>query len=158
VNIYLYKNDEQFGPHSLEQVQVFIDTGSFSPIDSAWFECCEEWTTISYVPGVAFSEEKLRQHLVPPFETYTLGKPYAFVSYAHAELVFREIRKLHEAGYRIWYDEGIEPGNDWSEHIAKAVIDCSLCLMPTSPRRPVTDRDSLSALGPAGAYRDSGAV
>jgi hypothetical protein len=136
VNIYLYKNNEQFGPYSLEQVQAFIDTGSFSPIDSVWFEGCEEWTTISHVPGVAFSEEKLRQHLVPPFEAYTGGKPYAFVSYAHAdgELVFREIRKLNEAGYRIWYDEGIEPGNDWPEHIAKAVIDCSLFLMFTSPR------------------------
>jgi len=141
VEIYLYRNDEQFGPYSLDQIQAFVDTGSFSPIDSAWFEGSADWTTISQIPGVVISEEKLRQHLVPPFEAYTGDKPYVFVSYAHADgqLVFREIKKLHEAGYRIWYDEGIEPGNDWPEHIAKAVVDCSLFLMFTSPRSAASE-------------------
>jgi hypothetical protein len=141
VEIYLYRNDEQFGPYTVKQIQAFIDTGSFSPIDSAWFEGCGDWTTISQVPGIVISEEKLRQHLVPPFEAYVGDKPYVFVSYAHAdgELVFREIKKLHEAGYRIWYDEGIEPGNDWPEHIAKAVVDCSLFLMFTSPRSAASE-------------------
>ena len=136
MKVYLSKNDEQFGPYSLEQIQAFIDTGSFSPIDSAWFEGCEDWTTISYVPGVVIPEEKLRQHLVPPFEAYAGDNPYVFVSYAHSdgELVFREIKKLHQAGYRIWYDEGIEPGDDWPDHIANSVINCSLFLIFTSPR------------------------
>ncbi len=141
MSIYLYKNDEQFGPYSLEQVQAFIDTKSFRPTDSAWFEGCEDWTTISQVPGITFSAESLRQHLVPPFEAYTGEAPYVFISYAHAdgEVVFREIRKLHEAGYRIWYDEGIEPGDDWPQHIAQAVVNCSLFLIFTSPRSAASE-------------------
>ena len=141
MQVYLYRNDEQFGPYSVDQIQAFVDTRSFSPADSAWFEGCDEWTTISHVPGIVISEEKLRHHLVPPFESYAGDKPYVFVSYAHTdgELVFREINILHEAGYRIWYDEGIEPGNDWPEHIANAVIDCSLFLMFTSPRSAASE-------------------
>ena len=86
------------------------------------------------VPGIQFTTENLRQHLVPPSNP-TREDPYA-VSYAHAdgEIVFREILKLHEAGYRIWFDEGIEPGNDWPQHIAQAVVNCSLFLIFTSPR------------------------
>jgi len=141
VNVYVYKNDEKSGPFSLEELQASLDEGAFSPIDSAWFEGCEEWTTVSHVPGILISEEKRRQHLVPPFEAYSGDKPFVFVSYSHAdgELVFREIRRLHEAGYRIWYDEGIDPGQDWPEHIAKAVIDCDLFLMFTSPRSAASE-------------------
>ena len=141
VNVYVYKNDKKSGPFSLSELQASLDEGAFSPIDSAWFEGCEEWTTVSHVPGILISEEKRRQHLVPPFEAYTGEKPFVFVSYSHAdgELVFREIRRLHEAGYRIWYDEGIDPGQDWPEHIAKAVIDCDLFLMFTSPRSAASE-------------------
>mgnify|MGYP002818621322 CR=1 FL=1 len=138
---YIYKNDEKSGPFSVEELQGYLDDGAFSPIDSAWFEGCEEWTTVSHVPGIVISEEKRRQHLVPPFEAYSGDKPFVFVSYSHAdgELVFREIRRLHEAGYRIWYDEGIDPGQDWPEHIAKAVIECDLFLMFTSPRSAASE-------------------
>ncbi len=77
----------------------------------------------------------------PPCEAYSGDRPYIFVSYAHAdgELVFSEIRRLHEAGYRVWYDEGIDPGKDWPEHIAKAVIGCNLILMFTSPRSAASE-------------------
>ncbi len=141
MKIYLYKNDEQFGPYSLEQVEAFVDYGTFAPIDAATFDGCEEGTTISQLPGIVISEEKRHQHLVPPFEAYAGDQPYVFVSYAHADgdLVFREILKLHEAGYRIWYDEGIEPGDDWPEHIAQAVIGCSLFLLYTSPRSAASE-------------------
>jgi len=141
VKIFLYKNDEQFGPYSLEQVEAFVDYGTFAPIDAATFDGCEEGTTISQLPGIVISEEKRHQHLVPPFEAYAGDQPYVFVSYAHAdgELVFREIKKLHQAGYRIWYDEGIEPGDDWPEHIAQAVIGCSLFLLYTSPRSAASE-------------------
>ena len=141
MKIYLYKNDEQFGPYTLEQVQAFIETKSFRPTDSAWYEGGEDWTTLSQVPGVVFTAENLHQHLVPPFEAYTGDQPYIFISYAHAdgEVVFREIKRLHEVGYRIWYDEGIEPGNDWPQHIAQAVVNCSLFLIYTSPRSAASE-------------------
>lgn len=46
---------------------------------------------------------------------------YIFVSYAHkdAEKVFPIMKQLHDRGYRIWYDEGIAPGSEWPEDIAR---------------------------------------
>lgn len=69
--------------------------------------------------------------LHPPFEAYLGKKPYIFVSYAHkdGEAVFAEIRRLHDKGYRIWYDEGIDPGNEWPEEIAKSLEGADLFLV-----------------------------
>jgi len=61
--------------------------------------------------------------LPPPFQAYTGKEPYVFVSYAHMDgtSVFPDIARLHEAGYRLWYDEGIDPGNEWPEVVATAL-------------------------------------
>ncbi|MBI5249106.1 MAG: toll/interleukin-1 receptor domain-containing protein [Desulfomonile tiedjei] len=60
---------------------------------------------------------------MPPIEAYSGSESYLFVSYSHmdSQLVFPEIRYLHEQGYRIWYDEGIDPGNEWPDMVAKAL-------------------------------------
>ena len=43
--------------------------------------------------------------------------------------VFITIRKLNESRYRLWYDEGIEPGNEWPEIVGRAVLRCSQFLV-----------------------------
>ena len=55
---------------------------------------------------------------------YEGDKPYIFVSYAHkdSKKVFQIIEQLQKRGYRIWYDEGIEPGTEWPENIAQHLI------------------------------------
>ena len=75
-------------------------------------------------------------HLVPPFEAYAGDEPYIFISYAHKDSaqVFKEISQLNDAGYHIWYDEGIEASSEWPEEIANAVIGCSVFLVFISPR------------------------
>lgn len=67
-------------------------------------------------------------NLRPPFEAYCGEEPYIFVSYAHrdSEAVFAEIRAWHARGFRVWYDEGIDPGNEWPDEIARAAKACSL--------------------------------
>ena len=42
---------------------------------------------------------------------YIGEKPYIFVSYAHkdSEVVMRAIALLQQSGFRVWYDEGIDP-------------------------------------------------
>ncbi len=62
-----------------------------------------------------------------PFDAYTGDEPYVFVSYAHKDshIVYPELLALHEASYRIWYDEGIDPGNEWPEEIARALAGAS---------------------------------
>ncbi len=66
-----------------------------------------------------------------PFRAYSGAKPYIFVSYAHRNMsdVFPIIRKLDESRFRMWYDEGIEPGNEWPEVVGKAVLGCSQLLV-----------------------------
>ena len=67
----------------------------------------------------------------PPFEAYKGNDPYIFVSYAHkdSEIVFPELQELKQNGYRVWYDEGIDPGNEWPEEVAKALSKASMFLV-----------------------------
>jgi hypothetical protein len=67
----------------------------------------------------------------PPFEAYKGSKPYIFTSYAHRDMseVFGIIKELNQGRYRIWYDEGIEPGNEWPEVVGKAVLGCAQFLV-----------------------------
>ena len=70
--------------------------------------------------------------MIPAYE----GKePYIFVSYAHKDspTVFRIIEKLSARGYRIWYDEGIEPGSEWPEYIANHLIGAEMVLSFLTP-------------------------
>lgn len=71
-----------------------------------------------------------------PFEAYQGEAPYIFVSYAHkdTDVVYYEIKRLHEAGYKIWYDEGIQPTKEWPEEIAVAINNCIIFLVFISPQ------------------------
>ncbi|MBD3352490.1 MAG: TIR domain-containing protein [Candidatus Lokiarchaeota archaeon] len=67
--------------------------------------------------------------LSPPFEAYNYGnndQPYLFVSYAHVDrqLVYPIIKKLHDEGIQIWYDEGIQQSEDWIGEIVDALWQC----------------------------------
>jgi len=136
--IYLFQNGQQVGPYQLEALQGWIDAGQLQITDAAWFEGCANWVTLADVPGIilpqggqgAFSGD------VPPFEAYEGEDPYLFVSYSHqdAQLVFPEMIQLREAGYNIWYDEGVAASNEWPEEIANAVLGCSVFLCFISPR------------------------
>lgn len=46
--------------------------------------------------------------------------PYIFASYSHKdkERVFEVLRLLQRRGYRVWFDEGIDPGTEWDDNIA----------------------------------------
>ena len=70
--------------------------------------------------------------MIPAYE----GKePYIFVSYAHKDspAVFHIVEQLNARGYRIWYDEGIEPGSEWPEYIANHLLRAEMVLSILSP-------------------------
>ena len=70
--------------------------------------------------------------MIPAYE----GKePYIFVSYAHKDspTVFHIVEQLNARGYRIWYDEGIEPGSEWPEYIANHLLGAEMVLSILSP-------------------------
>lgn len=64
------------------------------------------------------------------FSPYEGKRPYIFVSYSHkdGEAVQEILEKLHIAGFRIWYDDGIEWGTEWPESIAAHLRNCSVCM------------------------------
>jgi tetratricopeptide (TPR) repeat protein len=66
-----------------------------------------------------------------PFAAYKGTDPYIFVSYAHkdSDKVFPIISEFHKAGFPVWYDEGIDPGNEWPQEIAGALLNCSLFIV-----------------------------
>ena len=66
-----------------------------------------------------------------PFESYEGDKPFLFVSYAHKDkaVVYPIIKKLHEKGVRIWYDEGIPASTNWLQQIAGTIEKCQAFLV-----------------------------
>src|SRR6056297_2151617 len=73
--------------------------------------------------------------LYPPFPAYKGEQPYIFISYSHRDTkeIFTIIENWHSGGYNIWYDEGIDPGNEWPEEIAQALAGCSQFVVFISP-------------------------
>ena len=70
-----------------------------------------------------------------PFEAYKGNEPYIFAAYAHVdkEIVYSELERLRNLGFRIWYDEGIEAGNEWPDDIAQAIINSSHFIVFITP-------------------------
>lgn len=88
----------------------------------------------------ADNHEEMQTRLVPgvgrmPYPAYRGKEPYVFVSYAHldSEKVFKEIKRFNEAGFYVWYDEGIAPGNEWTDEIADALASCALFVVMITP-------------------------
>jgi hypothetical protein len=75
-------------------------------------------------------------HISPPFEAYKGADPYIFISYAHRDsaAVFPELVRLQALGCNIWYDEGIDPGNEWPDEIANALRGAAYFVFFVSPR------------------------
>jgi hypothetical protein len=83
----------------------------------------------------AHGVEKKAPAVRPPFPAYRGTMPYIFISYSHEDMkeVFRIIKQLNTSRYRIWFDEGIEPGNEWPEVVGRAVLGCSQFIVFMSP-------------------------
>ena len=56
---------------------------------------------------------------------------YTFMCYAHedTEFVGKIARGLKEKGINIWYDAGIDEGEDWRKAISTAISNCSVVLV-----------------------------
>jgi hypothetical protein len=66
---------------------------------------------------------------------YKGSEPYIFISYAHKDrdVITPILQRLTADGCRIWYDEGIDPGTEWPESIARHLESSSVCLSFISP-------------------------
>ena len=135
--VYLYQNGQQVGPYQVQDLQAWIESGQLQVSAQAWFEGCPNWVTLSEVPGIILPQggQGDRTADIPPFEAYEGEDPYLFISYSHqdAHFVYPEITQLRDAGYNIWYDEGVAASNEWPEEIANAVLGCSVFVCFISP-------------------------
>ena len=63
-------------------------------------------------------------------KAYDGKEPFIFISYAHsdAHLVYPIVERLALDGYRVWYDDGIHVGEDWTEAVAQRLDDSSVCV------------------------------
>ena len=62
-----------------------------------------------------------------PFPSYEGDESYFFVSYSHeeADLVYPEMAWIREAGFNVWYDDGIHVGAVWRQSLADALSGSS---------------------------------
>ena len=63
-------------------------------------------------------------------KSYEGNEPYIFISYAHkdSDRVLPIVKALSDAGFRVWYDAGIEAGTEWPEYIAGHLLTCNAML------------------------------
>ncbi|MED5282271.1 MAG: DUF4339 domain-containing protein, partial [Verrucomicrobiota bacterium] len=50
MNIYVHKDGTQYGPYTLEQLQQYVQQGSFSLQDQACHDG-QNWVSVGQVPG-----------------------------------------------------------------------------------------------------------
>ncbi|MCK5687605.1 TIR domain-containing protein [bacterium] len=83
------------------------------------------------------------EKILTPFEAYKGDEEFIFISYSHSEidrdLVFRDIKQLHDIGYNIWYDEGISGGDRWTLAITESLKKSSKIILFISPRSVLSD-------------------
>jgi len=70
-----------------------------------------------------------------PFDACDPHGTFVFAGYAHKDkaLAYPELRRIRSWGTRIWYDEGIEPGREWSEEIANALQKAAAFIVLITP-------------------------
>ncbi len=64
----------------------------------------------------------------PPAYEKPEGK-YVFISYSHkdADLVYRDLKELHDNGARFWYDKAMREGQDWLARATARIRDPNCC-------------------------------
>ena len=60
MNIYVFKNDQQYGPYTADQLREFIQQGSFTLEDYACGDG-QNWVPISQIPGFAAGQAQAGQ-------------------------------------------------------------------------------------------------
>jgi hypothetical protein len=78
----------------------------------------------------------------PPFEPAAGHPPTIFASYdsADAPLVHQFLTRLHQDGFRVWFDEETRPGVDPLVERAQAIEQATACLVFVSPAAAASDQ------------------
>ena len=79
-------------------------------------------------PYILISYPRRDRERATPMEPYEGMKPYIFTSYARKdwERVKPFLDALSDAGYRVWYDAGIQAGEYWTKTLAEKISGCAV--------------------------------
>ena len=63
-----------------------------------------------------------------PAKRYEGAEPYIFISYSHADsgCVLGIVAAMQKRGYRVWWDENITAGEQWTAALANEIADCEI--------------------------------
>ena len=64
MNIYVHKDGTQYGPYTLEQLQQYVQKGSFTVQDQACYDG-QNWVTVAQVPGISQAATPQAQPAAP---------------------------------------------------------------------------------------------
>lgn len=86
-------------------------------------------------------QKKLNERLYVELP-YTGNQDYVFVSYSHKDeqRVIPYLAALQREGYRIWYDEGIHKGANWSVLLGERLEGCTDFLLFSSENAVASER------------------
>ena len=106
-----------------------IELKEFSTLD-AFCEKLMGFEVLDECKDIKLDKNNAKCKMKCSFEPYEGDEKYIFISYAHADgdRVAPILERLNKAGFRIWYDDGIEWGTEWPEEIAKHIADCCVCM------------------------------
>ena len=141
-------NVDVFNGDELVESTITNDEGNFSVVLPAaklgtfvfraifdgdeFMKSCESPSVeVNVIDSIPQDSAEFDANLEKPFPAYSGDEPYIFISYAHkdAEIVFPEIKRFHDEGYNIWYDQGLTPGQEWDDEVAEALLGCSLLVV-----------------------------
>ena len=71
-----------------------------------------------------------------PFPAYEGDEPYIFISYKHddSDVIYPILKEFHDAGVNIWYDDGLEYGEDYDDKIDMKIDGASLFVICITER------------------------
>ena len=127
-SIVLPKSLEELGDEALDAATAICAEGSFA------HRHCEE-NHIAYLLDYQYEAfhglvPQGVERLSSPFHADE-ETPYVFISYSHRdrEKVLPIIKDLYEAGWKIWYDEGLTVGDRYDETLETHVKRCAAFLL-----------------------------
>ena len=125
------KNGAKAGGNRTAKMPAAKPTAKKPPTKAATAKAAPTKATPAKASSTKAAPAKATSATKAPFSAYKGTRPYIFVSYSHKDMaeVFAIIKKLSESRYRLWYDEGIEPGVEWPEVVGKALVGCSQLLV-----------------------------
>jgi hypothetical protein len=92
MQIYIHRNNQQFGPYTIDQVREYLASGRLHAEDLAWHEGAPDWVPLSKIPEIASAppSQPGLPSMPPPATGAAIPPPAA----ANADQLKLQIRRI----------------------------------------------------------------